>query len=82
MFLDHAEDMAHQNIPMYMTDWLETLNDFLKFRKRDILMNSGKISKEIAEKKALRQYDVYNHKRLEKDDVESIEEITKLEKLK
>ncbi|MBS4025504.1 MAG: virulence RhuM family protein [Clostridia bacterium] len=36
MFLDHAEDMAQQKIPMYMKDWAETLNDFLKFRRRCI----------------------------------------------
>lgn len=57
MFLDHAEDMVRQNIPIYMKDWQETLNDFLKFRRRDILMNSRKVSKELAEKKALEQYD-------------------------
>lgn len=66
MYLDHAEDMARQMIPMYMKDWAETLNDFLKFRKRDILTNAGKISKELAEKKALAQYEIYNQNRLEK----------------
>lgn len=82
MFLDHAEDMARQNVPMYMKDWIETLNDFLKFRRRDILMNSGKISKELAEKKAVEQYEVYNKNRLKKSDESSLKEISELEKLK
>lgn len=81
MFLDHAEDMARQNIPMHMKDWVETLNEFLKFRRRDILMNAGKISKELAEKKALEQYEIFNKKRLKKADEEAINDITELEKL-
>ncbi|TYQ17831.1 UNVERIFIED_CONTAM: hypothetical protein Cloal_0203 [Acetivibrio alkalicellulosi] len=82
MFLDHAEDMARQNVPMYMKDWIETLNDFLKFRRRDILMNSGKISKELAEKKAVEQYEVFNKNRLNKSDESSLKDISELEKLK
>jgi hypothetical protein len=81
MYLDHAEDMARQMIPMYMKDWAETLNDFLKFRRRDILTNAGKISKDLAEKKALAQYEIYNQSRLKKADEEALNEIWKLEKL-
>jgi hypothetical protein len=81
MFLDHAEDMARQRVPMYMKDWSETLNDFLKFRKRDILTNAGKISKELAEKRALEQYEIYNQRRLKKADQKADDEVKELEKL-
>ena len=81
MFLDHAEDMTRQNVPMYMKDWAETLNDFLKFRRRDILTNAGKISKELAEKKAFEQYEIYGKRRLKEVDEESIDKIAELEKL-
>ena len=80
MFLDHAEDMARQNVPMYMKDWAESLNEFLKFRRRDILTNAGKITKELADKKAFEQYGIYRSKRLKKEDEESIDEIIELEK--
>jgi hypothetical protein len=80
MFLDHAEDMARQNIPMHMKDWTESLNEFLKFRRRDILTNAGKITKELADKKAFEQYGIYSSKRLKKEDEESIDEIAELEK--
>lgn len=82
MFLDHAEDMARQNIPMYMKDWAETLNDFLKFRRREILTNAGKVSKELADKKAIEQYEIYRERRLKKADEEALEEIAELEKFK
>ena len=29
---------------MYMKDWLETIDDYLKMTRRDILTNSGRIS--------------------------------------
>lgn len=80
MYLDHAEDMARQNIPMYMKDWSETLNDFFKFYRRNILENCGKISREHAEKKAIEQHEIYNQRRLKKLDEEEIIEIAELEK--
>ena len=81
MFLDHAEDMTRQNIPMHMRDWAESLNEFLKFRSRDILTNAGKITKDLADKKAFEQYGIYSSKRLKKEDADLIDEITELEKL-
>ncbi|MDD4590669.1 MAG: virulence RhuM family protein [Parabacteroides sp.] len=81
MFLDHAEDMARQNILMYMKDWAETLNDFLKFRRRDILTNAGKISKDFADRKAVEQYELYSRRQLKKADEEPFQEIDELEKL-
>lgn len=81
MFLDHAEDMARQNIPMHMRDWAESLNEFLKFRRRDILTNAGKTTKDLADKKAFEQYGIYSSKRLKKEDADLIDEITELEKL-
>lgn len=48
MYLDYAEDRASRNIPMTMKDWAEKLNTFLQFNERDILNNSGKVSKEVA----------------------------------
>ena len=64
MFLDHAEDMARQKIPMYMKNWVATLDEFLTFRRRNILHGSGKVSKEDMERRALMEYAKFNTRRL------------------
>lgn len=56
MYLDFAEDQAEQHNPMYMKDWKEKLDAFLKFNGREILDNPGKISSELAQKLAIGEY--------------------------
>ena len=71
MYLDYAEDQAERRNPMYMKDWEEKLNAFLKFNEREILMNAGNISSEVAKELAEKEYEKFNQKRLtvhEKDD--------------
>ena len=60
MYLDHAERMAKSNIPMHMSDWKEALDEFLKFERADILEGPGKISHNLAEQKALKEYEKYD----------------------
>ena len=62
MFLDHAEDMARDKTPMTMCDWNTSLNEFLKFRRREIL--EGKVSREVMERKVLQEYTKYNTRKL------------------
>lgn len=64
MFLDHAEDMARDRTPMTMDDWDNSLNEFLKFRRREILGGKGKVSREAMERKVLKEYAIYNTRRL------------------
>jgi hypothetical protein len=64
MFLDHAEDMARQHTPMYMNDWDATLNEFLTFRRRNILQGKGTISGAEMERHVLAEYAKYNTRRL------------------
>ena len=59
MYLDFAELQAVRNIPMYMKDWIEKLNAFLKFSEYEILSNAGSISHEVALALAHKEYDVY-----------------------
>jgi len=59
MFLDHAEDMARQHTPMYMEDWAVSLDEFLTFRKRNILQGYGKVSNEKMERLVLAEYAKY-----------------------
>jgi len=64
MFLDHAEDMARQHIPMYMKDWESTLDEFLTFRRRHTLKDKGKVSNADMERLALTEYAKFNTRRL------------------
>lgn len=59
MYLDFAELQAVRNKPMYMIDWIEKLNAFLKFSEYEILTNAGNISHEVALALARKEYEVY-----------------------
>jgi hypothetical protein len=55
--------MAKSNIPMHMSDWIEALDEFLKFERADILVGAGKISHALAEQKANKEYEKYDANR-------------------
>lgn len=55
-YLEFADMQARRHIPMYMKDWVETLDGFLKLSKHDILIGAGRISAAMAEKKAKEEY--------------------------
>ena len=58
-FLDLAEDRAKRNIPMTMEDWAIRLDKFLDADDREILKDSGKITKKIADEKAITEFEKY-----------------------
>ncbi|MCK5583341.1 MAG: virulence RhuM family protein, partial [Elusimicrobiales bacterium] len=59
MYLDYAEMQAARGRAMTMKDWIKRLNAFLKFSEYEILTNSGKISHEVAQELALKEYEKY-----------------------
>jgi len=59
MYLDYAEMQAQRGVIMHMKDWVVKLDAFLKFNERDILGGSGKISHEVAEALALKEYEKF-----------------------
>lgn len=65
MYLDYAEDQAKRRQQIFMRDWRQKLDAFLQFNERDILTNAGRVSKEVADKLALSEYEKFNQKRLE-----------------
>lgn len=81
MYLDYAEDQAERQSPMYMKDWIEKLNSFLKFNDREILTNAGRISQEVAEKLATAEYEKYNQRRLAIDISDDFDEFVKRSQL-
>ena len=58
-FLDLAEARAKRNIPMTMEDWSNRIDNYLLADDRDRLKDAGKISHEIAEEKALTEFEKY-----------------------
>ncbi len=82
-YLDIAEINAMQQRPMYMKDWIEVLDGFIKMSRQEVLTHAGKISAELAQKKALAEYDTYKGKsgdelsEVEKQFIESIEKAGK-----
>lgn len=70
-YLDIAEVHALNHEPMYMKDWLETIDDYLKMTRRDILTTTGHISHKQAIDKAHSEYDKF--RRLQYNDYSSVE---------
>lgn len=62
MYLDYAENQAKRNKLMSMQDWVDKLDSFLKFNEYDILHNSGFISREVADKLAIKEYEAFRVK--------------------
>lgn len=59
MYLDYAENQAERQKALYMRDWVEKLDAFLKFNDYDILTNAGKVSAEVAKALALGEYEKF-----------------------
>ena len=59
MYLDYAERQAKRGQVMYMKDWVEKLNAFLKFNEEDVLQDKGKVTHEIAKAFAEGEYDKF-----------------------
>lgn len=55
-YLDIAEVHALNHEPMYMKDWLETIDDYLKMTRRDILYTQGTVTHSQALEKAHNEY--------------------------
>ena len=64
-YLEFAELQAINRKPMYMDDWINKLDDFLKLSERNILTHSGKISHEIAVVKAESEYEKFYNRQIE-----------------
>lgn len=58
-YLDITEDMALRHIPMTMLDWETRLNRFIQATDRDVLMDAGKVTAEIAKAHAESEFERY-----------------------
>lgn len=83
MYLDYAELQAERRIPMTMVDWATKLDGLLSLNEMEILTHKGKISKELAEKKAKAEYHKYDEKRRQQEIIDSdIEFAKEIEEIK
>lgn len=82
-YLDIAEVQALNHEPMYMKDWLETIDDYLRMTRRDILDTKGKVTHKQAIAKAHNEYEKYKEQQEDISVVEKhfIESIKRLEKI-
>lgn len=62
LYLDFAELQAKSQTVMYMKDWIQKLDDFLKLSGKDLLTHAGTISAEMANKKANTEFDKYQER--------------------
>ncbi len=70
-YLELAEIQALNQEPMYMKDWIEQLDTFLKMTRKDILNHAGTISHKQALEKAHTEYQKF--KKLRKNEISEVE---------
>jgi hypothetical protein len=70
MYLDYAEMQAERKQPVYMKEWKEKLDAFLRFNEQEILSDKGSISMEIAQQLALEQYEKFSGQRIAEESAE------------
>lgn len=78
MYLDYAENQAKRHKQVFMKDWREKLDAFLKFNEHEILTNAGKMTKAVADQLALDQYEIFCQNRLLKEAEEESREDNKI----
>lgn len=59
-YFDYVEDLIEDEYVFTMEDFAKSVNEFLSFRRYNILENKGKISKQLADEKATAEYTVFN----------------------
>lgn len=62
LYLDFAELQAESHVPMYMSDWIKKLDDFLRLSGKELLTHAGTISAEVAKAKANMEYDRFKER--------------------
>lgn len=59
MWLDFAEDQARRRKEVFLKDWSEKLDAFLKFNDRNVLDGAGRVSKKQADAHAAGEYEQF-----------------------
>lgn len=59
-YFDYIEDLIERENVFTMEDFVKSINEFLSFRRYDVLTHSGKITSKSAKDKANSEYDKFN----------------------
>ena len=62
LYIDYAELRAKDHKPMYMSDWIQKLDDFLRLSDKELLTHAGSISAKLAKEKADAEYDKFKER--------------------
>lgn len=81
LYLEFAELQAKSHTPMYMKDWIQKLDDFLKLSGKELLNHAGSISAEVAKLKADTEYDKFKQRTLDNLSAVEIHYIENFEKV-
>ena len=63
MFLDYAEDQAKRRKQIFLADWRQKLDEFLRFNEREVLPDAGRVSREDADRIPQAEYDQFAERR-------------------
>ena len=79
-YFDYIEDLIERENAFTMEEFAQSVNEFLAFRRYDILPDKGRISHKAAEEKAFAEYDIFNKtQRIESDFDREVKRLTELE---
>ena len=76
-YFDYIEDLIERENTFTMEQFAASINEFLAFRRYDILPDKGHISQAQAQQKAFAEYDVFNRtQRIDSDFDKKIKQLT------
>jgi hypothetical protein len=59
LYLNYAEFQAKNQRIMYMNDWIKKLDSFLQFNEKEILLDAGKVTDELAVELAEKEFEKF-----------------------
>ena len=75
-YFDYVEDVIERENTFTMEEFATSVNEFLEFRKYQVLKDKGKVSKKQAIEKAEKEYDIFNKtQKIESDFDKQIENL-------
>ncbi len=77
-YFDYIEDLIEREIAFNMEQFAASVNEFLEFRRYDILDGNGKVCRDQADEKAFEEYEIFN--RTQKIDSDFDKVIRKIKK--
>lgn len=79
-YFDYIEDLIERENTFTMEQFAQSVNEFLAFRRYDILPDKGRVSRKTAEEKAFAEHEVFNRtQKIESDFDREIKRLTRPE---